>query len=519
MPFAPFVGVNHHGQSILLGCGLLSSEDTDTFVWLFKSWLNCMSDHPPKAIITNQCKAMQKAIEIVFPNTRHRWCLWHIMKKIPEKLKGYFQYESMKMDLQNAVYDTFTKDEFEMKWKEMIAKFNLYENQWLGVLYDERHRWVSVYVKDIFWVEKEKKADFKSQHKVFDCLTVYGFEKQFQDAYTNAKFKEVQAEMKRLVYCQPFLVKEEGSIYTYFVKEAVVVFGKMKHVDFVVYSNSTEFDVQCMCRLFEFRGIMCAHSLVVLIARCINEVPNKYILPRWRKNLDRGYTCIKTTYIGFGDDFNAKVYDKMNRKLIGIVQFAGNSEGKIKLIDRELDEIKAKVMKDDEGGGSNVATSTSNVPPITSNVPSSPIGSINRKAISHTKLLSSLVARRKGRPVTKRKVAKVDQIVNRLKASKIKHNKSKGTKMIGGEGEGQCQSQPKRSARRELYPYMGHMVNAIGGTSLTPASVDIMRGQSFINAPTQIYGVGTSLTPSNCIGGTLGFMTTQQSMVATHQIY
>ncbi|XP_038688530.1 protein FAR1-RELATED SEQUENCE 5-like [Tripterygium wilfordii] len=47
MSFAPFVGVNHHGQSILLGCGLLSSEDTDTFVWLFKSWLACMFGRPP----------------------------------------------------------------------------------------------------------------------------------------------------------------------------------------------------------------------------------------------------------------------------------------------------------------------------------------------------------------------------------------------------------------------------------------------------------------------------------------
>jgi hypothetical protein len=43
MPFAPFVRVNHHGQSILLGAGLISSEDTDTFVWLFKSWLDCMN--------------------------------------------------------------------------------------------------------------------------------------------------------------------------------------------------------------------------------------------------------------------------------------------------------------------------------------------------------------------------------------------------------------------------------------------------------------------------------------------
>ena len=85
------------------------------------------------------------------------------------------------------------------------------------VLYHERHRGVPVYVKDIFSagmsttqrsesmnaffdgyvnpkttlkqfveqydialrskVEKEKKSDFKSRHKLFDCLTTYGFEK------------------------------------------------------------------------------------------------------------------------------------------------------------------------------------------------------------------------------------------------------------------------------------------------------------------------------------------------------
>ncbi|KAF5449899.1 hypothetical protein F2P56_030300 [Juglans regia] len=37
MPFAPFVGVNHHRQSILLGAGLISSEDTETFIWLFQT--------------------------------------------------------------------------------------------------------------------------------------------------------------------------------------------------------------------------------------------------------------------------------------------------------------------------------------------------------------------------------------------------------------------------------------------------------------------------------------------------
>lgn len=40
-----------------------------TFVWLFNTWLACMSGCAPKAMITDQDRAMQKAIEVVFPYT------------------------------------------------------------------------------------------------------------------------------------------------------------------------------------------------------------------------------------------------------------------------------------------------------------------------------------------------------------------------------------------------------------------------------------------------------------------
>ncbi|XP_020102584.1 protein FAR1-RELATED SEQUENCE 5-like [Ananas comosus] len=62
MPFAPFVGVNHHRQSIFLGCALLRDETADTFCWLFHTWLQAMSGVHPKAIITDQDPAMRKAI-------------------------------------------------------------------------------------------------------------------------------------------------------------------------------------------------------------------------------------------------------------------------------------------------------------------------------------------------------------------------------------------------------------------------------------------------------------------------
>ncbi|XP_073219702.1 protein FAR1-RELATED SEQUENCE 6-like [Cicer arietinum] len=125
MPFAAFVGVNHHGQSTLLGCGLLSGEDTDSFVWLFKSWLRCMLGKAPLGIVTDQCKAMKNAIELVFPTIRHRWCLWHIMKKIPEKLGQYSEYKKIKFALKKAVYDTVTKEAFQEKWCSFIKKFEL----------------------------------------------------------------------------------------------------------------------------------------------------------------------------------------------------------------------------------------------------------------------------------------------------------------------------------------------------------------------------------------------------------
>ncbi|XP_042942940.1 protein FAR1-RELATED SEQUENCE 5-like [Carya illinoinensis] len=112
MPFTPFVGVNHHGQSILLGAGLLSSvssEDTHIFVWLFREWLDCMNGRAPKAIITDQDRAMKSAIVIVFPETRYGYCFWHIMRKLPEKLRSHAKFNSgLKIYLQTALYDLQT---------------------------------------------------------------------------------------------------------------------------------------------------------------------------------------------------------------------------------------------------------------------------------------------------------------------------------------------------------------------------------------------------------------------------
>ncbi|XP_016185233.1 protein FAR1-RELATED SEQUENCE 5-like [Arachis ipaensis] len=75
MPFGFFVEVNHHGNSVLLRCGLLTKENSGSFTWLFNAWLTCMHGKAPKGIITDQCLGIRDAIENVMPETRHRLCI------------------------------------------------------------------------------------------------------------------------------------------------------------------------------------------------------------------------------------------------------------------------------------------------------------------------------------------------------------------------------------------------------------------------------------------------------------
>ena len=168
MSFAPFVGVNHHGQSILLGCGLLSAEDTRSFTWLFETWLRCMSSRAPMGIVTDQCKAMKNAIQVVFPNTRHRWCLWHIMIKIAEKLKGYAQYKGIKNAMKICVYDSLVVDDFVVGWTTFFDKYGLSENVWLNTIFKERERWVPCYLKHDFWAGMSITQRRESMNAFFD---------------------------------------------------------------------------------------------------------------------------------------------------------------------------------------------------------------------------------------------------------------------------------------------------------------------------------------------------------------
>ncbi|KAL2894337.1 Protein FAR1-RELATED SEQUENCE 5 [Bienertia sinuspersici] len=66
--------------------GFIDNEDTISFEWLFKSFLKGMGQKEPLCLITDQDPAMKIVIGNVFEKIEHRFCMWHIMKKMPDKI-------------------------------------------------------------------------------------------------------------------------------------------------------------------------------------------------------------------------------------------------------------------------------------------------------------------------------------------------------------------------------------------------------------------------------------------------
>lgn len=319
MPFAPFIGVNHHCQPMLLGCALVADETRSTFVWLMKTWLRAMGGRAPQVIITDQDQALKSAIEEVFPNSRHCFSLWHIFEKIPEILAPVIQrHEKFMAKFNKCIFKSWTEEEFDLRWWKMVGRFELQEYEWVRTLYDERQKWVPTYMRDSFlagmstvqrsdWItsfldkyihkkitlkefvkhyrtilqnryDEEAIADFDTWHKQPALKSPSPWEKQVSTVYTHAIFKKFQVEVLGVVGCHFKKESEDGTTITFRVQDCE------KNEDFMVAWDETKSVVSCLCRSFEYKGFLCRHAMIVLQICGLSSIPSHYILKRWTKD-------------------------------------------------------------------------------------------------------------------------------------------------------------------------------------------------------------------------------------------
>ncbi|KAK4342408.1 hypothetical protein RND71_038224 [Anisodus tanguticus] len=327
VPFLPIVGVNHHFQFLLLGCALVGDDSSSTFTWLMRTWLRAVGGQRPKVAITDDDISVKEAVEDVFPKAQHCFCLWHVMGKVSQNLGNKIsKTEYFLKKLKKCMLLPLKEEEFEKRWWEMVDSFKLRDDDSIRSLFENRKKWVPVYMRNTFLAglstversesvssfsekyissettfkefidqyklfvhemyEEEAKADIETRHRQLTIKTLSPYEKQMSNVYTNSVFMKFQAEVGSIAACT---ILSEGEEET---KKLYKVNDHDKRQSFMVSWSERESCIVCSCHFFEYTGILCRHAITVLQVSGVPNIPSVYILERWTREAKiKGRAC------------------------------------------------------------------------------------------------------------------------------------------------------------------------------------------------------------------------------------
>ncbi|XP_021759149.1 protein FAR1-RELATED SEQUENCE 6-like [Chenopodium quinoa] len=457
LPFCNFVGVNHHGP-----CDEESSKDYNE----------------------------KDYTEVV--------CLAYSEKILYEVGEASY-YPVLKEDLESVVYDSLDCGEFERRWEEVIKKHECESDEWLEGLFLERDMWFPTYVKHLFWagmkttqrVESihgffdgylsrhtllsefvkrycealevratiEKRADDNNSRFVRQPITAFPAESLFPKIYPDAKFKEFQRECTRVLYVTGLEKRQILDTLIEHVLEDIVWFkpknsrkevpSQRKRVYKVTYNSSTQED-ECECRYFHCHGIICRHMIMVYQMNNCREIPDKYILHCWRKDVIRKHTRVKVKYHDPSKTEAVCRFDKMMGKFSPICSKASIYKSVsdvllngLQLLDIQVEEKLAMLSRNRSdllgcnGTPSSVCLEKEATPPTT-----------------EKKDLSLELATIKDPPIPKNLLT-VPQIRGTSHALKKLRNRERGAMEI------------KEQEQHLPFPMMGYSPHCVGGIQMT----------------------------------------------------
>lgn len=335
MPFAPIVGVNNHGTTVLFGCALLQNQKTRTFKWLFEAFLDAMGGKRPTNIITDQDKAMRKAIAAVFPDATHRFCYWHILENIKKNLSSYLSARgTMENELRYVIRNTFTPAEFE-DWKVVLMRHGVESNEYLRHLFEIRTYWAPAYFKSKFYpfssttgrsestnspfknyvlpkdtilnffeqyqfiqekqISKLDRKSYVSQGTTSSTWSMTLYEEEAISIFTRAILRKMQREMRNST---TYVVEEEQGLS--FLLRRVKKYDKAEY-EKDMYTVTVSEDGQlyrCSCCKFERDGLHCCHVFNIATRRWMTKLPESFILPRWTIGMDAQIDELVRKHVG-----------------------------------------------------------------------------------------------------------------------------------------------------------------------------------------------------------------------------
>ncbi|KAJ3683519.1 hypothetical protein LUZ60_013746 [Juncus effusus] len=378
-----FLGINYHKQVVMFGTALLLDETTETFVWLFNTFLEGICAKKPKTIFTDNWAPIERAVGLIFPETNHRLCLWHIIQNASVNIPNLYSSEpEFRIEFKNYIFEKFgTEADFHQGWVDLNNRYRnvLGTNLWIQELYSVREKWGLIYQNGIFcasmttlnWYdnlkgffrkyfnrklpllkflgqlqksliklrEKELYEDHKSRQTKPVLLVETPMLIQASNSYTRTIYNEFEEEFKNQLLCLCEPISINGPSYLFRVSlPGKTLFG-------IVQLNPSNLEINCSCKKFETNGILCMHALKVLGQNNVLHLPSQYILKRWIKyaNLEVLNENFRHNYENAPHDPLREQYERVCKKAVFISLKSVFSEDALQIFENEIDKLNGQV--------------------------------------------------------------------------------------------------------------------------------------------------------------------------------
>uniref|UniRef100_A0A2N9GDG2 SWIM-type domain-containing protein n=1 Tax=Fagus sylvatica TaxID=28930 RepID=A0A2N9GDG2_FAGSY len=349
------------------------------------------------------------------------------------KLAGLEAYQDIKNYLLKAVHESMTVEEFEEKWNHTITSHHLEENEWLAKLYEERERWVPAFLNSNFFagINSRMQCGIRLKKRFYQILSVSKASWSVPHHLLWRNSSKKLTPMRFLSGCELEFSGRQGCIVNELVRggdeekykiEDEACSGKLFEVRF----SSSECLVGCVCRMFEFRGILCRHALFVLSQERVTVLPDRYILDRWRKDIKRKHTYVSTCTDDVQHNPVLERYEKLHRLAVGVLEIGAESVENFNVLEKLLIDLKDNFPRScDKQPSSQRKNSVGAAPDV----------------VRTEVVRSPMVVKRKGRPRMKRLKSSMEEAVSKPKkkrntaaARNLAHSTS--TTGVGGSAYG-----------------------------------------------------------------------------------
>lgn len=326
-PLALFTGFNHFKMTTIFGAALLYDETIGSFEWLFENFLFAMEGKKPVSLFTDQDAAMANAISIVMPGVTHGLCSFHLQQNALKHLGHLYKNDSdFGKDFSACMFEYIDEEDLFEGWDTLVKKYDLSENMWIKKTWGLREKWAHAYLKLSFTagmrstqlsesLNAKVKKYVKFDHDIVQFFTHFDrlvMEKRDEesDSIYHSREKLPRQKLKKSpiliqvaqLYTPPIfdlfhdevdtslacIVKQHSELEGEFKcviglhnreKKMFLVSG---NVELDEFGNNVCVDVRCACRKFENFGILCGHAIKGLDRMGVLEIPERYILGRWR---------------------------------------------------------------------------------------------------------------------------------------------------------------------------------------------------------------------------------------------